>query len=409
MSNLDSRDRAASDAPGRGVSTRIGLYFGVIQLFFSLTWVVYVIYLPQLAAQVGIDRRAVPWILLLDQAIFALCDWAAGIAADRVAKILGRLGRIVAAVTALSALAFLLLPVVTSIGAPVFLVLVVIWSITSSALRAPPLTLLGRYTTPDRQPWVGSLFLLGGGVAGALAPFLAGWIAGYDPRIVFGTSALSLVVVTLSIIWAEKALARSTSPESAGQSERNIPTGRFVVFLAAILLLAIGFQVYSSVNAAPLFAKFARPADVDGLVSVFWIGVSLLMLPVSRLAKRFGGVVVLALGALVAAAAAVATTHAGNAASLGVSQFICGGAWGGVLMSAVAAALALGYTGHEGKAVGAVFSLMAVAAMARIALVAAHLDHVHAVAAALPWVPAVCWLVAALILLPGARRPAPPA
>jgi len=59
------------------VSTRVGLYFGLLQLFFWLSWVEYVIYLPKLAAQAGIDRGVVPWILVLDQAIFALCDWGA--------------------------------------------------------------------------------------------------------------------------------------------------------------------------------------------------------------------------------------------------------------------------------------------------------------------------------------------
>src|SRR6201997_4937404 len=181
------------------VSTRVGLYFGVMQLFFNLSWVIYVIFLPQLAAQAGVNRGVVPWILLLDQVIFALCDWATGLAADRVANSLGRLGKLVAAVTALSGLAFLLLPLVTRIGAAAFLVLTVIWAITSSALRAPPLTLLGRYTSPDRQPWVGSLFLLGIGVSSALAPFLAGRITAYDPRIMFAASAVSVVVVTWSI------------------------------------------------------------------------------------------------------------------------------------------------------------------------------------------------------------------
>jgi MFS family permease len=158
----------------RAVSTRVGLYFGLMQLFFALSWVIYVLYLPRLAAQAGIGRGVVPWILVLDQVIFAVCDWATGLAADRVANIVGRLGKIVAAVTVLSTLAFLLLPLSTGFGAPVFLFLVIIWSITSSALRAPPLKLLGRYTPPDQQPWVGSLFLLGIGIASVLAPFLGG-------------------------------------------------------------------------------------------------------------------------------------------------------------------------------------------------------------------------------------------
>ena len=393
----------------RTVSTRVGLYFGLLQLFFWLSWVEYVIYLPKLAAQAGIDHGVVPWILVLDQAIFALCDWGAGLAADRVAKIIGRLGKIVAGVTALSALAFLLLPLVTRFGAPAFVALVVVWAITSSALRAPPLTLLGRYTPPDQQPWVGSLFLLGTGIASALAPLLAGWITAYDPRIMFAASAVSVVVVTFSIVWAEKTLAGSAPSEEPAGSKIKIQSTTFLVFLAAILLLAIGFQVHSFINTEPLFAKFARPNDLPPLLSLFWIGFSLLMLPASFLTRRFGGILIMALGALLGAASAWAATQATDVVSLGLAQFICGGAWGCVTMSAVAAALAIGHPGSEGKAVGAMFSLLAVAALARIVLVAGHFEQVPALALALPWLPSFLWSGAGLLLLPAARRTAPPA
>jgi Major Facilitator Superfamily len=391
----------------RTASTRVGLYFGLMQLFFTLSWVIYVIYLPKLAVQAGIGRGVVPWILLLDQAIFALCDWLTGLAADRVANVLGRLGKIVAAVTALSALAFLLLPLATGFGAAAFLALVVIWSITSSALRAPPLKLLGRYTPPDQQPWVGSLFLLGIGIASALAPSLADRITAYDPRIMFAASAVSVVAVTFAIVWAEKTLARTAPP--AKHAGSKIHSAAFLLFLTAILLLAIGYQVHFFINAKPLFVKFARPTDLSDLLSVFWIGFSLLMLPASWLTKRFGGIAVMALGALVAAASAWAAAQATDVVWLAVTQFVCGGAWGTVMMSAVAAALALGHSGAEGTAVGAVFSLMAVAAMARIVLVAGHFEQAGALALVLPWLPGFSWLGAGLMLLPAARRPAQPA
>ena len=391
----------------RAVSTGVGLYFGAMQLFFTLSWIIYVIYLPQLATQAGIDRGMVPWILVLDQVIFALCDWATGLAADRVALVLGRLGKIVAAVTALSALAFLLLPLATSVGPAVFLALIVIWSVTSSALRAPPLVLLGRYTPSDQQPWVGSLFLLGIGIASSLAPFMGEWVAGYDPRILFAVSAVSVVAVTCSIVWAEKNLAREVPLEKP--TPGTVQSATFLWFLAAVLLLAIGFQLHSFVNAGPLFLKFARPAELGSLLSLFWIGFNLLMLPASFLTQRFGGMAVMALGALVAAAAAWAAAQATDVVSLGTAQFIAGGAWGCVMMSAVAAALSIGHTGGEGKATGAMFSLLAVAAMMRIVLVAGKFVSAPSLAPALPWLPAFAWLAAGLLLLLAARRPAEPA
>ena len=44
------------------------------------------IYLPKLAAEVGIAPSAVILILMLDQAIFTVTDTAMGIAADKIAR-----------------------------------------------------------------------------------------------------------------------------------------------------------------------------------------------------------------------------------------------------------------------------------------------------------------------------------
>jgi MFS family permease len=388
----------------RAVSTRVGLYFGLLQFVFGLTWVGYVIYLPQLAAQAGISAGVVGWLLVCDQIIFAVCDWAAGVAVDRVARVVGRVGKIVAAVTAVSALAFLFVPLISRSGAYVFVALIVVWAITSSALRAPPLALLGRYTPVGRQPWVSALFVVGVGMATASTPFLAGRITAYDPRILFGASAVAVLAVTLAIVWAEKTLTRDAPPEKSGPAE--IRMSIFLVFLAAVLLAQLGFQVHSSVNAQRLFAKFAGPSELPTLLSLFWIGFALLTPLASLLAKRLGGVVSMALGAVVAAGSAGAAARATDVVSLGIAQFVCGAAWGAVMVSAVAAAFAIGRHGREGTAVGALFSVIAVATMARIALVTAHGDRVPVVASALPWLPTVSWLAAGLLVIgvPTLRR-----
>jgi MFS family permease len=390
----------------RAVSTRVGLYFGLLQLVFGLTWVGYVIYLPQLAARAGISPGVVGWLLVFDQIIFALCDWAAGVAVDRVARVVGLVGKIVAGATAVSTLAFLLLPFVSRSSADVFVAVIVVWAITSSALRAPPLALLGRYTPVGRQPWVSSLFVVGVGLATASTPFLSGRIAAYDPRIFFCASAVSVLAATLSIVWAEKTLSRDAPPETPAPTEIRISI--LLVFLAAVLLAQFGFQVHSAVNAQRLFAKYARPGEVPTLLSVFWIGFVLLTPLASLLAKRFGGIVSMMLGALVAAGSAWAAAQATDVVSLGIAQFICGAAWGCVMVSAVVAAFAIGRHGSQGTMVGAVFSVIAVATMARIALVTAHGDQVPAVAAALPWLPTLAWLAAALLLIgvPTLRRQA---
>src|ERR1700692_4788709 len=97
-------------------ANRPGVYLAILQLVFTLGWTTYVIYLPKLAADVGIAPSAVILILMLDQAIFTVTDTAMGMAADRISHIVGRLGVLVGAVTAISCAAFVALPFVAGTG-----------------------------------------------------------------------------------------------------------------------------------------------------------------------------------------------------------------------------------------------------------------------------------------------------
>jgi len=81
-----------------------------VQFFFALGWIVYVVYLPRLAQQAGLDARWVPWLLVLDQLVFIATDLAVGLASDRAARVLGRIGHWVLGASVLSAMAFLALP-----------------------------------------------------------------------------------------------------------------------------------------------------------------------------------------------------------------------------------------------------------------------------------------------------------
>ncbi|HVJ01937.1 MAG TPA: hypothetical protein VM662_07115, partial [Sphingomonas sp.] len=142
---------------GTGAANRTGLYLAALQLMFTLGWTTYVVYLPRLAAEVGIAPSAVILILMLDQGIFTIADTAMGIAADKLTPHVGRLGLFVGLMAAISCGAFVALPFVAGAGPAAqvwFIALIVIWSITSSALRAPPLTLLGKYRAKPQVPFL---------------------------------------------------------------------------------------------------------------------------------------------------------------------------------------------------------------------------------------------------------------
>ena len=242
-----------------------------VQLFLALGWTVYVIYLPQLAAQAGLPKEYVPWLLLADQAIFAAMDWTLGTMADRMAGLAGRLANAILFASLLSCGAFLLLPVVAPAGSPLLLVAVtVVWSATSSALRAPPLALIGRHVPGPSQPWASALFMLGLGIAGAVSPYLAVALKGADPRLPFALAAVALAAATVLMTRAIRANPEPAAPEP-GRADPL--TGQPVaMFLFAVALLGLGFQVHFALNAAPGFLRFAKPEDLPYLMPVFWIG-----------------------------------------------------------------------------------------------------------------------------------------
>ncbi len=170
--------------PSRGW---LGVYLGVVQFFFAACWIVYVIYLPQLVEQAGMPKAAAAWILMADQLVFVFADYAAGVAADRVARVVGRIGLWVLAATIVSCARFPVAAVdragCARAGSSSRLIMV--WAVTSSALRAPPLALLGKHVAKPSRPILVALSLLGLGVANAIAPYLGLHLRGVDPRIPF--------------------------------------------------------------------------------------------------------------------------------------------------------------------------------------------------------------------------------
>jgi MFS family permease len=372
-----------------------------VQLFLALGWTVYVIFLPQLAAQAGLAKELVPWLLLMDQAIFAVMDWALGTMADRVAGAVERLGNAIVLVALVSCGTFLALPFVAPAGSPALLVAVtVVWSATSSALRAPPLVLIARHVPGPSQPWAAGLFMLGLGVAGAVAPYLTVALKGADPRLPFALSAIALAAATVVMT---RAIRANPEPTEAPRVAGAAPGGRPVaMFLFAVALLGLGFQVHFALNSAPAYLRFVKPDELPWLMPVFWVGFNLLILPATLLANRYGGLATMAIGAAVGGTAAALVATAGSLPALAAAQFVAGAGWGCVMMSALAAALAMGWTGREGFVAGGLWSLLALAAFTRIALVIGQVPQQPAWKAASAWLPGAMWLAAGLLLVAAA-------
>jgi len=386
----------------------VGLYLGVVQFFFAASWIVYVLYLPQLAAQAGIGKAAVAWILMADQLVFVFADYASGVAADRVSRAVGRIGPWVLAATLVSCAAFLALPFVAPSASPtVFLALTLVWAATSSALRAPPLALVGKHAAKPAQPVLVALSLLGLGVANAISPYLGLQLRGIDPRIPFVLSSVALALVTLGLLAVERKLARERAhPAAAGaaaepraDARADAAAGPAPVLIISALFAALAFQVHVFIDSGPLYLRLAKPEQMPMLSPVFWIGFNLGLLPLSLAAKRWPAARVMGAAALVAAAAAGSATIAPTLTALIATQFVAGAAWSGVIVAAFAWALARGGAGQAGAFAGAISSVLALATLARMGSVSAGWPKAPGFSDMLVWWPVIGWLAASAVVV----------
>jgi MFS family permease len=391
----------SADAAKPAVSNATAFYLALLQLLFNLCWTVYAIYLPTLAAGVGIATGTVILILMMDQAIFTIFDVATGVAADRMSRTIGRIGRWVAIVTVVSCAAFLALPFITGAGPAqqwLFFAATILWTVTSSALRAPPIMLLGKYAAKPSLPLLSAIVVLGYGLASAVAPYLAITLKGIDPRIPFAVSSLALVLTTFGLAHAERVIAsqRLAAPPPPEPTTLGISTAR-IVFAVAMVILALGYQTHFTINTAPLFRKFTN--ELDWLMPVFWIGFNIAMFPATLLVKRWGAFGVMGVFGVIGGAAILAAEYATALNLLVLAQFLAGAAWGCILMSAFTAAFSTGENGNEGKMVGVLFSALAFATFLRIGVIYLGWHRNPEIMAILKWVPFACWTVAGAMLI----------
>ena len=367
-----------------------------VQFLLAATWTVYVLFLPQLAERAGIAKSAVVAILMLDQILFALGDFAAGALSDKVAQTFRALGRGIAAVSVVSCAAFLLLPQTTN--ATLLMSLIVAWSLSSSALRAPVFALVAKHAPQPAVPRLAAMSLFGLGVAGAIGPYLTAQLRGIDPAVPFAISSIALALAALAL---SRVTAFATPDAAAVTAAVTTSPGAppRIALLSALALAVLAFQVHTAIGSAPAYLRFADKTALEQLLPVFWIGFNLGILPVGFLCKRIGEIRVFVAGALLGAAMAFLVGQAGSLQMLVAVQFFAGMAWACVALAAFSAAIELGRTGFEGRMLGLLFGLFALATLTRIAAVAAQLPKDPAYAAAIANMPWLLWGAAALLLL----------
>ncbi len=398
-----SADSATAFEPGTSLPAlrRTALWVLIVQCLLALSWTMYVLFLPGLLDQAGIEKRWFVYVLIADQLIFAACDWIAGVHADRIAVGVKRLGRVIAVTTLLSSAALLSMPWIALTGSA-FLLLgtIFLWAASSSALRAPVFSLLGRVRESDgggTRAGMVSMALVGISLAGAVGPYLTMLLKNVDNRLPIALSALSLALAGL---WATRADAILPRPaaDAVRPPLRDADLRSKAWSLAAIVLIAaFGTQVLTAIVATPLYRRFVG-ADAVVWVAWFWAGFGFGLIPGARIAATRP--LIGAAGALVVALIAFAfAERAGSIEFLVVGTVIAGAGWGVFTTSAFSCAVSLS-SGRAtvrgaGTASGLVFSAIAIATFARLGLLAAG----HAKAGFVAWLPQAAWAVAAVLLV----------
>ena len=387
MQTLNPPDRRAPPAVARTPTVALGWWVGAVHALLALSWTAYVLFLPSFAAQVGLPASIVIWIVLLDQALFVVTDWASAVFADRIARLWRRLGRAIAAAAMLCAVLFAALPWAATTGSPgLLLALVGGWAALSSFMRAPVLALLGHIGGATRQGWAVGLALGLVSVAGAIGPLFTEWLRRHDPQAPFVVAAGALALAGLVALRADTWPLTVRTPEPIGPSRAPLWWLVMLVWIAGL-----GFQWHTTLlsNASPL--PFARAAWAP----VFWIGFALGLLLSSRglaslpLPARLRAAAV-ALG--VGGGAALLALHAESATAFVPAQLLAGAAWGVTLHTAVSTALARSAVQRLATPIGLIFSALALAALCRVSVVALK-GQGWPLASVLP---CVAWLSAAL-------------
>ena len=366
----------------------ISLSVATLQFGVVLSWTMYVMFLPGLMELSGIGKHWLIWILILDQAVFAVSDWMAGTHADRVSRQMRRVGPPLAVVAVLSSLAMAALPWIAALKQPALLVAtVVIWVATSSALRAPAFALLSKVGGIKKHTGMVSLSLVGLSLASAMGPLLTNVLRHADPR-------LPILLAAVALATAALLTARIEARKKAHDEELVEPSSNWIPLVLAAFVAALGTQLHNTVVGEALVERFPSISP-DSLRSTFWIGFTAGLLVAARTATMPNPMRPAKWALLVGAVALAAVRHTDSIEVLTLTQFAAGGTWAVILTAMMVSALTRGSSMYAGTSVGLLFSALALAAMTRLLIVAAS---VHKTAF-IPWAPTVLWLIAAVFLV----------
>ncbi len=176
------------------------------------------------------------------------------------------------------------------------------------------------------------------------------------------------------------------------------------LFLAAALLLGVGFQIHFALNAAPRYLTVAKAEQLPWLMPLFWVSFNLAVFPVLKALENATALGVMMAGAVIAAIGATIAAMAGSLELLIAAELVAGVGWACVTIAMITAALHLGSTGREGFVAGGAFAFFAVAVFLRLGLVLSGVKLDPGTRQILQIGAVAVWILAAGLLFVATRR-----
>lgn len=378
---------------GGGTGNR-GLVLAGVQFFFTLGWTTYVVMLPGLLATAGIAASWLPFILMVDQLIFAAMDIALGAAADRMQAAYRRMARWLLVLASVSALAFMLLPLAAGVAPALLLAVLLIWVVSASVVRAPTLILLAKQAKAAQRPGLVIGYTAGIALAMAMSPFLGLGLKGVSPGLPFALAALTLLAAVVVLV---RTLDGAGQSDAVLESTQPAPLPACLPLFVALALGGLGFQLHAFVNAGALYGLHAGKEDLPWLLPLLWVGFFAMLVAVGPLVRRFSAMPVAICGLLMTGLGSYLSTEAASLIHLVVLQLLTGAGWALAFAGLMEQASAAGTRGAEGGFMGSFFAVTALSAFARIAMVAFWMAEWKGVQFLLP---ALLLVLAAVVALP---------
>lgn len=161
----------------------------IVQTAFSLSWLVYRLYLPQLLAGFGL-KGLDKLILIVEDGLNTIVEPLAGTFSDRTKKFTGTRLPIITIGIILSSVFFIAIPAFFILGKSialqwVFVGILILWAIAMAMFRAPVMSLLGQYSQPKELPQAATLIVFAGLFINAIRPISTKFILGLGEGVAF--------------------------------------------------------------------------------------------------------------------------------------------------------------------------------------------------------------------------------